>query len=74
MFVENDAQSAYNKFNETVSCKYNVCFPYRKLTKRYHMNKPWLSAALTQSIKEKNKLHILQKNHNDDERVLHYKK
>ena len=53
VFVENDAQSAYSKFHEIVSCKYNVCFPYRKLTKRYHMNKPWLSAALKQSIKEK---------------------
>ena len=38
------------------------------------MNKPWLSAALKQSIKEKNKLYILQKNQNDDERVLYYKK
>ena len=46
VFVENDAQSAYSKFHEIVSCKYNVCFPYRKFTKRYHMNKPWLSAAL----------------------------
>ena len=73
MFVEYDAQSAHSKFHEIVSCKYNVCFPYRKLTKRYHMGKPLLSEALKQSIKEKNKLYILQKKQNDDERVLCYK-
>ena len=58
---ENDPQSAYSKFHELVSSKYNVCFPYRKFTKRYHMSKPWLSAALKQSIKEKNKLFVVQK-------------
>ena len=58
---ENDPQSAYSKFREIVSSKYNVCFPYRKFTKRYHMSKPWLSAALKQSIKEKNKLFVVLK-------------
>ena len=74
MFVENDAQSAYSELHEIVSYKYNVCFPYLNLTKRYHMSKHWLSEALKQSIKEKNKLYILQKKQNDDERVLYYKK
>ena len=53
VLVVNDAPSAYSKVHENVSCKYNVCFPYRKFTKRYHMSKPWLSAAPKQSIKEK---------------------
>ena len=74
VFVENSAQSAYSKFHEIVSCKYNVCFSYRKLTKRYHMSKHWLSAALKQSIREENKLYILKNKQNDDERVLYYKK
>ena len=30
---ENDPHSAYSKFHEIVSSKYNVCFPYRKFTK-----------------------------------------
>ena len=71
---ENDPQSAYSKFHEIVSSKYNVCFPYRKFTKRYHMSKPWLSAALKQLIKEKNKLFVVQKKQNDKEKVIYYKK
>ena len=61
MIDETDPQSAYSKFHEIVSSKYNVCFLYCKFTIRYHMSKPWLSAALKQSIKEKNKLFVLQK-------------
>ena len=70
---ENDPQSAYNKFHEIVSSKYNK-FPYSKFTKRYHMSKPWLSAALKQSIKEKNELFIVQNKQNDKEKVIYYKK
>ena len=38
------------------------------------MSKPWLSAALKQSIKEKNKLYVIQKKQNDKEKVIYYKK
>ena len=38
------------------------------------MSKPWLSAALKQSIKEKNKLYVVQKKQNDKEKVIYYKK
>ena len=71
---ENDSQSAYNKLHEIVSSKYNVCFSYHKFTKRYHMSQPWLSAALKQSINEKNKLFVIQKKQNDKENVIHFKK
>ena len=32
---EADMQSAYNKFHEVISTKYNASFPYRKISKKY---------------------------------------
>ena len=55
MIDETDPQFNSNNFHEIVSIKYNVCFPYRKFTKKYRMSKPWLSAAPKELIKEKNK-------------------
>ena len=69
-----DTQLAYSKFHETISARYNACFPYRKITKKYYKNKPWLSAALKKSIKIKNKLFVLLKKSNDEEKVSYYKK
>ena len=71
---ENDQQSAYNRSHEIVSSKYNVCFSYHKFSKRYHMSQPGLSAALKQSINEKNKLFVIRKKQNDKENVIHFKK
>ena len=53
-----DAQVAYSSFNKIISEKYNKCFPIRKINKRYFNNKPWLTPALKESIKTKNKLYI----------------
>ena len=50
---EIDPQTAYSRFHENISSKYNSCFPYRKLAKKYYRNKPWLSVALKESIKRK---------------------
>ena len=50
-----DTQAVYTEFHRIVSEKYNKCFPYRKLSKPYHNNKPWLTNALKESIKTKNK-------------------
>ena len=71
---ETDTQSAYSKFHEVISTKYNACFPYRKLFKKYYKNKPWLSAALKESIKIKNILYIKSKKSGDSEKVTFYKK
>ena len=75
-FVLNETytQSAYTKFHEVISTKYNACFPYRKIYKKYYKNKPWLSTALKESIKIKNKLYVKSKRSNDDENVSFYKK
>ena len=43
---ETDTAMAYSKFHEAISLKYNACFSYRKISKKYYKNKPWLSTAL----------------------------
>ena len=53
-----DVQVAYSSFHKIISEKYNKCFPIRKIHKRYFNNKPWLTPALKESIKTKNKLYI----------------
>ena len=55
---ETDTQSAYSKFHEVMSSKFNACFSYRKLSKQHYKNKPWLSAALKESMKNRNKLYV----------------
>ena len=70
---ETDTQLAYNKFHEAISVKYNACFPYRKISKKYYKNKPWLSTALKESIKIKNKLYVKSKRSDNVEQVTFYK-
>ena len=53
---ETNTQSAYSKFHEVISTKDNACFPYRRISKKYYKFKPWLSAALKESIEIKDKL------------------
>ena len=38
VLTETDTQSAYSKFHEVISTKYNACFPYRKISKKYYKN------------------------------------
>ena len=44
-----DTQAAYSEFHRILCEKYNKCFPYRKLSKPYYNNKPWLTNALKDS-------------------------
>ena len=71
---ETDTAMAYSKFHEAISLKYNACFPYRKISKKYYKNKPWLSTALKESIKIKNKLYVKSKRSGNSEKVSYYKK
>ena len=57
---KSDAQASYSEFHRVISQKYNKCFPYRKINKPYYNNKPWLTNAMTESIKIKNKLYIIR--------------
>ena len=47
-----DTQAAYSEFHRIVNEKYK-CFPYRKLSKPYYYNEPWLTNALKKLIKTK---------------------
>ena len=71
---ESDSQTAYSKFHEIISCNFSVCFPYRKMAKKYYRNKPWLSTALKESIKRKNQLHAHSKKYGDPVLQCYYKK
>ena len=45
-----------------------------KSLKKYYKNKPWLSTALKESIKIKNKLYVKSKRSGHSEKVSYYKK
>ena len=71
----NDPQMAYSEFHKIISLNYNKSFPYRKFTKKYHNNKPWLTASLKESIRVKNKLYKNRnKGSNHEERLARYKR
>ena len=54
-----NVQLAYSTFHKVISEKYIKCFPLRKSSgNRYANNNPWLSPAIKESIKVKNKLYI----------------
>ena len=71
---EKEAQTAYNSFSNILTHEYNRCFPIRKNSKKYCIKKPWLTSALKESIKIKNKLYV-SRNRGDDpeQRIAHYK-
>ena len=69
-----DTQLAFSEFHEIINKKYNCCFPFKKQKKVYFNCKPWLTAALKQSIKTRNKLFITRyKGRNVAENCAHYK-
>ena len=70
-----DAGLAYCTFHTVISEKYNTCFPWRKSSvNRYTNNNPWLTSALKEPIKVKNKLYINRnKGINKEARLRWYK-
>ena len=57
-----------------LSSIYNKCFPFRKYDKPYYNKKPWLTLALKESIKTKNKLYVTStKGRNKEEKSTQYK-
>ena len=70
-----NAQLAYSTFHKVISEKYNKCFPLRKSSgNRYTNNNPWLSPAMKESIKVKNKLYINRNmGDNKQEKLAFYK-
>ena len=71
---EQNAQIAYNAFCNILTQEYDKCFPIKKHSKKYCIKKPWLTSALKESIKIKNKLYISRNRGNETERrISHYK-
>ena len=52
---------AFEKFHVKLKLAYDRAFPNRKMIKTYHTRKPWLTEALKNSIKIKNKMYITYK-------------
>ena len=74
LILINDVQRAYITFHKTISDVYNNCFPYKKFDRPYYNKKPWLTLALKESIKTKNKLYVTStKGSNKEEKSTQYK-
>ena len=71
----NDVQTAYGRFQLKISKVYDLCFPLKPMRKQYFNNKPWLTIALKESIKIKNKLYVNRhKGNNPDNNLIEYKR
>ena len=71
---EQNAQIAYNAFCNIFTQEYDKCFPIKKHSKKYCIKKPWLTSALKESMKIKNKLYVSRNRGNETERrIFHYK-
>ena len=53
----NDPKICYSKFLERYTKAYETHFPLKKLKRRLHFRKPWISQGLLKSVKQKNKLY-----------------
>ena len=73
--LEQDTQRAYTTFHTKLSDIYDKCFPVKKIKKKYYFNKPWLTPALKESIKIKNRLYAYRnKGNHIQEKNLNYKR
>ena len=58
-----DPQAAFAMFRKEYNKIYDQCFPLRKIKINYRYKKPWLTKALRNSIKTKNKLCVISQKH-----------
>ena len=57
IYRTSDTQKAFDQFYNHFMALYNRCFPRTRVRKKYNNRKPWLSEALKNSIRYKNKLY-----------------
>ena len=57
IYRTSDTQKAFDQFHNHFMALYNRCFPRTRVRKKYNNRKPWLSEALKNSIRYKNKLY-----------------
>ena len=67
-----EPQNAYNQFHNIISKTYDKCFSYKKYTSGYINKKPWITTAIRESIKTKNKLYVNRNKGPDPELQWHY--
>ena len=69
IYSQQTIQSSFSLFHSMIIDTYNKSFPKRKIKIRYHNRKPWLTDALKQSIRTKNKLYMkylkIKSSHNE---------
>ena len=53
-----EPQNAYTQFHNVISQTYDKCFPYKRYKSGYATKKTWITTAIRESIKTKNKLCI----------------
>ena len=68
-----DPQAAFTMFHKWYSKIYDQCFPLRKIKINYRNKKPWLTEALRNFIKTKNKLYVISQKHQTVCHVNRYK-
>ena len=68
-----DPEAAYTSFHNEFLQTYNTCFPIKVSKNKYKCKKTWLTTALKNSIKNKNKLYLISKKHPTSENILIYK-
>ena len=70
----NDTQSAYSLFHEKFQQAYLQSFPMKTFKINYRNRKPWLTNALKNCIKKKNKLYVKNKRYPTTNTELIYKR
>lgn len=73
VYSKSECQEAFTEFHKTLTKLYNKTFPVLKSQSIYKNRKPWLTAGIKFSIKQKNKLYRISKNSPSNESVLRYK-
>ena len=69
-----DSETAYSTFIDTFKKIHDNSFPLKTMEININNSKPWISSAILQSIKTKNKLYALNKKSPSPLRDLNYKK
>ena len=64
---------AFTAFYQKYTDIYNECFPVKVIKSNYYNKKPWLTDALKNSIKNKNKLYVKQLKEPTAENINNYK-
>ena len=67
----NQCQESYSLFHKQFLQCYESSFPLCKVKTNYRNRKPWLTSALKQSIKVKNKLYVKSLRKPSDVNIIH---